>query len=69
MKFNIEYAPLADCEITHNTDFYSRDLPVLFPYPRIYPGQESDYFRSETVLLTSSRTICVGHIIFTRVWH
>lgn len=34
------------------------DLPILFPYPRIYPGKEINHAEPGTVL-THYRTICV----------
>jgi hypothetical protein len=41
MKFNIEYddspSPLHPF-FPSCTHIFSSDLPVLFPYPRIYPG-------------------------------
>ncbi len=42
MKFNIESASPAyssACKDEENADIWSSDLPILFPYPRIYPGE------------------------------
>lgn len=40
---------------------YHRDLPILFPYPRIYPGQQDMYTMRCKSWLTvcTCRTICV----------
>lgn len=64
MKFNIEYGTLPHliasilAQIEHRAYDRNRDLPVLFPYPRIYPGQS---FRSCKILfgLIPCRAICV----------
>ena len=65
MKFNIEYESLCHRAYADLTDFYLRDLPVLFPYPRIYPGQSYVSSSSKTLVLTSSRAICVGRYHFS----
>lgn len=58
MKFNIESAKLATSNHL-NTDRMTRDLPILFPYPRIYPGQGLKMYEQGGSSLTSRRTICV----------
>jgi len=58
MKFNIESAELSS--LSHlRTDRMTRDLPILFPYPRIYPGQGLKMYEQGGFSLTSCRTICV----------
>jgi len=45
MKFNIECEvpqPFPRHRPEQNADQNSRDLPVLFPYPRIYPGKSHE---------------------------
>lgn len=42
MKFNIESASPAYSSAWNdgdNADIWPSDLPILFPYPRIYPGE------------------------------
>ena len=58
MKFNIE-SETQPKSIPPPTDKISRDLPILFPYPRIYPGQGFKVSSSVIKSLTNSRAICV----------
>ncbi len=58
MKFNIESVQLSSSSHLR-TERMTRDLPILFPYPRIYPGQGRKMCEPGGTSLTSRRTICV----------